>query len=296
MGIFDGFVRSMIEVGDTRINVRVRGDGPPVLLLHGYPQNMALWAHVAQMLAADYTVVCTDLRGYGDSLGPSGSAVDAYSFRAMATDQVAVMENLGFDRFAVVGHDRGARTAHRLTLDHPDRVTHLGVLDIMPTLDILMNVDRAAALAYWHWYFLATPAPFPETLIGADPDFFFETCISSIGATNVSNLDPDQVAEYRRTWRLPSVIHASCQDYRAAVTIDLEHELADADRVVQCPTLAAWGSEGKMGRLFDLRAIWESRCAQLQIAKIPGGHFFVDEQPVLTAKMISDLLETPGVR
>ena len=293
MTLFEGFASLDIEVGAARIHVRTAGEGPPVLLLHGYPQTMAMWSIVAPALARHHTVVCADLRGYGRSRGPSRSRVDDFSFRTMAADQVAVMEELGHTRFDVIGHDRGGRTAHRMALDHPGRVTRLGVFDIAPTMDMLLSIDRQTAAAYWHWFLLATPAPMPESLIGADADRFFTTCFETWGATPIKNIGVEQLAEYRSAWTRPEVIHASCQDYRAALTIDLEDDLADQDRVVECPTLAAWGTRGRIAALFDLRELWERRCHSVRCEQVPGGHFFVDERPGLTADLIADFLKEP---
>ncbi len=206
--MFDGLERERLRIGDLEISYVTAGSGPPVLLLHGYPQNLAMWAKVAPQLAVDFTVVCADLRGYGDSSKPiCASDRSNYAFRAMAADQVGLMRALGFERFHVVGHDRGGRTSHRMALDHPDTVLSLAVLDIVPTYAMFMETNRHVSGAYWHWYFLSQPEPFPERLIGADPDFFYETCLAGWGATKVSDFDPEQLADYRRCWRHPAMIH-----------------------------------------------------------------------------------------
>lgn len=291
MTLFDGFERRRIDVGDVTINAVVGGSGSPVLLLHGFPQTLAMWARVAPPLAERFTVVCADLRGYGDSSKPPCAPDNAnYAFRAMAADQVSVMRRLGFERFHVIGHDRGGRTAHRMALDWPDAVRSLAVLDIAPTHAMFMETNRHLAGAYWHWYFLSLPAPFPECLIGADPDYFYETCLVGWGAARIEDFDPEQLAEYRRCWRDPEMIHGSCSDYRAAATIDLEHDSADIDRKVMCPTLALWGSVGLMHRLVDMEAAWRKRCADLRVATLPGGHFFVDQLPEETAQVLLDVL------
>lgn len=288
--MFEGFERHTVDLGDVAVSARVAGHGPGLLLLHGYPQTPAMWARVAPALAARFTVVCAGLRGYGDTVYTGPDEVEAYSFRELANDQVALMENLGFDRFSVVGHDRGARTAHRMALDHPRRVERLALFDIAPTLHMLTDVTREAAAAYWHWYFLNTAEPLPETLIGADPDFFFESCIETWGATSLSSLDPELIEAYRSAWRTPDYIHASCQDYRAAHAVDLEHDRADADRLVACPALVAWGSRGKIGSLYDLEALWRARCDDLTTATVAGGHFFVDESPDETVALLRAFL------
>ena len=289
--MFEGFDRKRIEVDDIVVNCVVGGQGSPVLLLHGFPQNHAMWARVAPMLARRFTVVCADLRGYGDSSKPKCLGDNAnYSFRSMAADQVAAMARLGFDRFHVVGHDRGGRTGHRMALDRPDAVRSLSVLDIVPTYAMFMETNRLVAGAYWHWYFLSLPAPFPERLIGNDPDFFYETCLAGWGATRLSDFDAEMLADYRRCWHDPAMIHGSCSDYRAAATIDLAHDGADLGRQVACPALALWGTKGLMHQHFDLSAQWAKRCAKLRTATVPGGHFFVDQLPTETARILTDFI------
>jgi len=289
--IFEGVRRGQLRVGDIDVNYVTGGQGPPLLLLHGFPQNLAMWARVAPVLAGDFTVVCADLRGYGDTSKPKCARDKSnYSFRAMAGDQVGLMKVLGFDRFHVVGHDRGGRTAHRMALDHPNVVLSLAVLDIVPTYAMFTETNRHLALAYWHWYFLAQPEPFPERMIGADPDFFYETCLVGWGATKLADFDAELVADYRRSWRHTQMIHGSCSDYRAAASIDLEHEAADIDRKVACRTLAFWGSKGAMHRLFDMEAAWRKRCANLTTESLAGGHFFIDQYPAETAQILAKFL------
>jgi haloacetate dehalogenase len=289
--MYEGFDRRRVGVGDITINAVLGGNGPPVLLLHGFPQNLAMWARVAPLLAERFTVVCADLRGYGDSSKPSCAADNAnYAFRAMAADQVALMQSLGFEHFHVIGHDRGGRTAHRMALDWPDAVRSLAVLDIAPTHAMFMETNRHLAGAYWHWYFLSLPMPFPERLIGADPDYFYETCLAGWGAARIEDFDSHQLADYRRCWRDPAMIHGSCSDYRAAATIDLEHDSADIAHKVACPTLAFWGSAGLMHKLVDMAAAWRKRCADLRTATLPGGHFFVDQFPEESARVLGEFL------
>ncbi len=289
--MFEGFARKQILAGDVTINCVVGGSGPPLLLLHGFPQTHAMWARIAPLLASRFTVVCSDLRGYGDSSKPRCATDNAnYSFRAFGRDQVEVMRQLGHERFHVVGHDRGARTAHRIALDHPDKVLSLAVLDIVPTWPMFMETNRKIAGAYWHWYFLSQPAPFPEHMIGLDPDFFYETCLVGWGAAKITHFDAQQLAEYRRCWRDPAMIHGSCADYRAATTIDLEHDSDDLTRKIQCPALALWGAGGVMNKLFDMEAEWQKRCANLQTATVPGGHFFPDQYPAETAAVLREFL------
>jgi haloacetate dehalogenase len=289
--MFDGFQRGKARVGEVEINYAASGKGPPVLLLHGYPQNHVMWARVAPLLARKFSVVCADLRGYGDSSKPKANADSSnYSFRAMAVDQVGLMRSLGHAQFHVVGHDRGGRTGHRMALDHPQTVRSLAVLDIVPTYAMFTDIDRQRAKGYWHWYFLSQPAPFPEHMIGKDPDFFFETCLVGWGATRVEDFEPEMLADYRRCWHDPEMIHGSCSDYRAGSTVDMEHDTADLASKVECTTLAFWGSNGMMHKLFDIEAEWRKRCANVRAASLPGGHFFVDLLPEETARVLENFL------
>jgi haloacetate dehalogenase len=209
-------VRARIDVGDVEINCVYEGHGPPLLLLHGYPQNLSEWAALTPLLSDELTVVRSDLRGYGDSSKPHASEDGAnYSFRAMAADQVALMDALGFDSFHVGGHDRGGRVAHRLALDHPDRVRSLAVMDVVPTYAMYHDTNAALAARYWQWYFLPLPEPFPERLIGADPDYYFENCLVANGGTGLDAYDSAMLEDYRRCWRDPAMIHASSgRDHR----------------------------------------------------------------------------------
>jgi haloacetate dehalogenase len=285
--MFDGFARRSVAVEGIEIACVVGGGGPPVLLLHGFPQNLAMWARVAPKLAERFTVVCADLRGYGDSGKPKCLPDRSnYAFRALANDQLGLMRRLGFEQFHLVGHDRGGRTGHRMALDHPDAVLSLTVMDIVPTYAMFMSINRSVANAYWHWYFLSQPEPFPERLIGNDPDFFYETCLTGWGATKLADFDAEMLAAYRRSWRDPAMIHGSCSDYRAAASIDLEHDAADMGARLRCPTLAFFGASGVMARLFDIPSEWRKRCAKLAEAALPGGHFFVDQFPLPTAEIL----------
>lgn len=289
--MFEGFERRTVDVGGIDISFVVGGSGAPVLLLHGFPQNLAMWARVAPILSKSYTVVCADLRGYGDSSKPRCLPDRSnYSFRAFAADQIGLMRHLGFDSFHVIGHDRGGRTAHRMALDQPATVRTLTVMDIVPTHAMFMDTNRKVAGAYWHWYFLSQPEPFPERLIGADPDYFYETCLVGWGATKIGDFEPDMLAAYRHAWHQPAMIHGSCSDYRAAASIDLEHDAADLDRKVECPTLVFYGSTGVMARLFDIPAEWRKRCAHVTERSLPGGHFFVDQFAVETAGVLTEFL------
>lgn len=288
MALFPSFEKRLIEMGDVTINCCLAGNGPPVLLLHGFPQNLSMWAHVAPALANDCTVVCADLRGYGDSSKPKNLPGNSlYSFRVMARDQVGLMRKLGFERFHLVGHDRGARVGHRMALDHPEALISLAVLDIVPTHTMFMQTSRDVAWAYWHWYFLSQPEPFPERMIGLDPDFFYQTCLIGWGATRIEDFDSEMLEEYRRCWRDPGMIHGSCSDYRAAATIDLEHDKEDLGGKVTCPTLVLFGSRGAMAGCFDIPATWSRCCDNMRADSVPGGHFFVDQFPRETVQTLT---------
>ncbi|TKT74481.1 alpha/beta hydrolase [Aquamicrobium sp. LC103] len=286
--MFKGFERKLVDVGEVSINCVTGGQGSAVLLLHGYPQSLVEWAKVAPSLAREFTVVCVDLRGYGDSSKPRGQAdFSNYSFRAMAADQVRLMAALGFERFHVVGHDRGARVAHRMALDWTDRVLSLAVLDIVPTYDMYNNVTRTLAATFWSWYFLPLAEPLPERMIGADPDFFYESLMARVGGNGPQFFEPEMMDEYRRCWRDPDAIHAWCCDYRAGASIDLQHDEADLGRKIGCPTLALWGADGKMCKIFDIEAHWRERCSHLSTASVPGGHWFPEQSAAETAAILA---------
>lgn len=286
--VIPGFTRQTARLGAVDIACEIGGDGPPVLLLHGFPQTRALWAKVAPVLARDHRVVAADLRGYGDSSKPEGAA--AYSFRAMGRDMHDLMQSLGFEEFSLVGHDRGGRVAHRMALDAPDRITRLALLDIVPTHLMLDQLTWPVARAYYHWFFLAQPAPFPEHLIGADPDYYFETCLTGWGATSLDDFAPDQLAAYRAAWRDPATVTAMCNDYRAALEVDFTNDAADLDQRVACPSLIMWGADGAMGRALDVPGSWADRCADITAQPMPGGHFFVDTAPARTASVLAGFL------
>jgi haloacetate dehalogenase len=289
--MFENFSHQRLSIEGIEIDFQIGGSGPPLLLLHGYPQCKAMWAKVAPLLAQRFTVVCPDLRGYGDSAKPRCLPDKTnYSFRAMAGDQVGLMRRLGFARFQVAGHDRGARTAYRMALDHPHAVQSLAVMDIVPTYTMFMETNRKVAAAYWHWYFLSQPEPFPERLIEGDPDYFYETCLIGWGSAKIADFDAQMMAEYRRAWRNPEMIHGSCADYRAAATVDLKLDAADAARILEIPTLVFYGAHGQMAQLFDIPAEWRKRCSTVEAASLPGGHFFVDQFPQEVAATLQEHL------
>jgi haloacetate dehalogenase len=281
--VFADFQAAECLITGGMVNLVIGGSGPPVLLLHGYPQTHVMWHAVAPALARNHTVVAADLRGYGDSLKPeSGPDHAAYSKRAMAEDQVAMMLGLGFESFAVVGHDRGGRVGHRMALDYPERVTRLAVLDIVPTYTVFANVTQALATDYYHWFFLIQPYDLPERLIGADPDYYLEHKLESWSG-GYPSFAPEAVAEYRRCFRDPATIHASCEDYRAAATLDLEHDQADLERKVSCPLLALWGDRGRIAQHFDVLETWRDRASDVRGRALKCGHFLPEENARETA-------------
>jgi haloacetate dehalogenase len=274
--MFDGFEVTTIEAGEVPIRVRHAGSGPPLLLLHGYPQTHAMWHLVAPALAEDFTVVATDLRGYGESGKPPSTADHwPYTKRAMAHDQVAVMKALGFERFAVCGHDRGARCAYRMALDDPHRVTRLAVLDIVPTGDMWRRADAAFGHGYWHWYFLAQPAPLPERMISAAPAVFY----GSRGGRD--RFAPAALAEYDRWAGDPETLHAMCEDYRAGATLDYEHDEADRTqrRRIACPVLALWGAQNFLEDWYDVLGIWRGWADDVSGRALDCGHYLPEERP-----------------
>ena len=285
--MLSAFEQRRIDTTGAKIHLRIAGSGPPLLLLHGYPQTHVMWHKIAPALAADFTVVLSDLRGYGDSSKPPDGAEHAgYSKRAMAQDQVEVMAALGFERFFVAGHDRGARVAHRLALDHPDRVLKAAVLDIAPTLTMYERTDMAFATAYYHWFFLIQPADLPERLIGADPDFYLEKKIgawSKLGGC----FTVEALAEYKRCFRNPKTVHASCEDYRAAAGIDLAHDRADLGQRIACPLLVLWGARGVVARSYDVLAVWRERALDVRGHAIDCGHFLAEEAPDETLRALN---------
>jgi haloacetate dehalogenase len=278
--LFSGFTPRRISTSGTEINLIVGGSGPPLLLLHGYPQTHAMWHRIAPRLAQHFTVVCADLRGYGDSSKPvSEPDHRTYSKRAMAQDQVEVMQALGFERFGLAGHDRGGRVAHRMARDHAERIGRLAVLDISPTAIMYGKTDKAFATAYYHWFFLIQPYDLPERLIGADPAYYLRKKLGGWGSSGLTIFDARAYAEYERCFRDPATIHATCEDYRAAATIDLEHDAADAGRKIDCPLLVLWGGKGVVHRLFDPVADWQSVASDVRGKTLPSGHYLAEEAP-----------------
>ncbi|CAN7256445.1 alpha/beta fold hydrolase [Rhizobacter sp. LjRoot28] len=295
-GWFDGFKAATHAVNGQHIFSRVggRADGPPLLLLHGFPQTHAIWHRVARRLADRYRLVMPDLRGYGDSSKPEGGADHAqYSKRAMAQDMVELMRSLGHARFAVCGHDRGGRVAHRLALDHPAAVQALALVDIAPTLDMYEATDMAFARAYYHWFHLIQPEPLPERMIGGDPLGYLHWKLGGWGAGGLAHVEPQALADFERCFADPAAIHATCEDYRASAGIDLVHDRASraAGEKIACELLLLWGERGVVHRLFDPMALWQAQCSRaVRGEALPAGHFIPEEVPDRVADALAAFL------
>jgi haloacetate dehalogenase len=289
--VFEGFTRADIEASGARIAAVYGGQGPPVLLLHGNPFSHVSWHSIAPSLAREFTVVATDLRGYGDSEKPPGGADHSgYSFRAMAQDQVEVMDKLGFARFYCAGHDRGARVLHRMCLDHPERVARAAILDIVPQHHLLNNVTRQWATFSWHWFFMIQPYDFPERLMSADPDYFIEKKLAKT-SQGLSFFDPTALAEYKRCFRNPTTVHAMCEDYRATHGVDLAMDEEDfaAGRKIECPVLLLWGATGGVGRNHKPAEVWPRYASNIvRGAALPCGHYLSEEAPEETCRELRD--------
>lgn len=277
--LFEHFTRHILEVNGSPIHFVRGGQGFPLLLLHGYPQTHVMWHKIAPLFAQQFTVIAPDLRGYGDSYKPLDNGDHSnYSKRVMASDQVNLMSMLGFENFYLVGHDRGARVAHRLTLDYPKKVKKLALLDIVPTDDVFRLADQEMATAYYHWFFLIQPYPFPETLIGANPHYFLEHCLKSWGR-DFTAFTPEALAEYQRCFQDPMMIHGTCSDYRAAATIDLEHDRSLGQKKIECPVLVLWGKQGFLAKKYDVLGLWQQRAMNVTAKAINCGHFLAEEAP-----------------
>ena len=272
--MFEGFEDRTIDTGETTIHLRHGGSGPPLLLLHDHPRIHAMWHAIAPRLAEDFTVVAPDLQGYGRSSKPATTPDhEPYSKRAMARDCVELMRQLGFERFAVAGHDRGARCAYRLALDDPDRVSKLAVMDIIPTGEHLRRTDTRFALGYWHWFFLAQPAPLPENLIGANTDGYYVR-------SNRDRFAPEALADYLRAVHDPETIHPMCEDYRAGVTLDFDLDEADrGKRAIECPVLVLWSRQSELERWYDILAVWREWADDVRGKGIDCGHHLAEEKP-----------------
>jgi haloacetate dehalogenase len=284
---FKDFKTEEIKTSGATIHTVSGGNrnGPPLLLLHGIPETHVLWRKVAPALAQDYFLVMTDLRGYGDSGKPPGGGDHfAYSKRAMAQDQVEVMKHLGFEKFALVGHDRGGRAAHRLALDHPEVLTKLVILDIVPTYLLYQNINQEFATIFYHWFLLVQPPPFPETMVANSAEYFLKCTLLWLGGSKLTDPLPDWISpavfqEYLRTFRSPETIHAICEDYRAAASIDLAHDKADLDKKIQCPLLVLWSEKGPFHRLYNVLQTWRDRAVRAEGKAMPTGHFLPEQMP-----------------
>ena len=280
------------------LNTRKGGNGSPLLLLHGHPQSHAMWHLVAPALARHFTVVMVDLRGYGDSVRPASDAEHAaYSKRAMALDALAVMQHYGFKRFGVLAHDRGARVAHRLALDHPNAVDRLMLLDIAPTLAMYEKTTQAFATAYWHWFFLIQPPPLPEALIESDPVRYVRNVMGKRHA-GLAAFAPEALAEYERCIQIADTAHAICEDYRASNTIDLVHDRADiaAGNKFTQPLRILWGEHGAVGQCFDVLKLWREQATLVSGISLPCGHYIAEEAPELLISQALDFFNNKGVK
>jgi haloacetate dehalogenase len=286
--MFEGFANERVRVGDVEIHARVGGSGPPVLLLHGYPQTHVIWHAVAPLLARDHTVVVPDLRGYGDSSKPPGTPSHVeYAKRTMAADQVGLMGRLGFERFGLAGHDRGGRVSHRLARDHPYAVARLAVLDIVPTHHAFSHADMAFGRAYSHWFFLAQGGGLPEHFIGLDPDDWIRRLVRTAPGVGRA-IEPEALEEYLRCFRDPACIHATCEDYRAAATIDFAHDEEDraAGRRVQAPVLALWAEHGFLEKAYDVVDVWRSYAGEVTGRSLPANHYLPEQLPEQVAELL----------
>lgn len=291
--MFEGFEQRQIETNGATINLVIGGSGPPLLLLHGYPQTHVMWHKVAPHLAEDFTVVAADLRGYGDSGKPVGDPEHLnYSKRAMAQDQVDMMERLGFESFFLAGHDRGARVSHRLTKDHPQRVRKLATLDIIPTHRMFQIVNKEMATNTFHWFFLIQPYDFPERVIGAAADYFMRSRFER-GQDAATVFPSEAVEEYVRCGSDPATIHAICEDYRAGASIDLVHDEADFQNKVACPHLALWSATGYVGRTQDVLGVWRDYSENVRGHSMPSGHHIAEELPEETHRELRDFFLQP---
>ena len=293
--MFAGFTSRTVTGPAGHVQTRFGGNGPPLLLLHGHPQTHAMWHLVAPALAQHFTVVMMDLRGYGDSARPSSDAEHAvYSKRAMANDALTVMQHYGFERFGVLAHDRGARVAHRLALDHAAAVERLMLLDIAPTVAMYDNTTQAFATAYWHWFFLIQPPPLPEALIESDPVRYIRSVMGKRHA-GLAAFAPDALAEYERCGQIAGTAHAICEDYRASSSIDLTHDRADmaSGRKLEQPVKVLWGEHGAVGQCFDVLPLWRQRATQVTGNSLPCGHYIAEEVPELLIPQALDFFDQP---
>ncbi|AZF08190.1 alpha/beta fold hydrolase [Pseudomonas sp. R5-89-07] len=293
--MFAGFQKQQRQVNGLNISYRIGGTGPALLLLHGHPQTHVIWHKVAERLAAEFTVVAADLRGYGDSDRPVADAQHSnYSKREMALDSVELMKSLGFEQFSVLAHDRGARVAHRLALDHPRAIKQIVLLDIAPTLSMYTQTNEAFARAYWHWFFLIRPAPLPESLIEANPELYLRSVMGSRSA-GLQPFTAEAFGEYLRCLQLPGSARGICEDYRASAGIDLEHDRVDinAGNQLTQPLLVLWGAEGTVGRCFDPLTEWRQVATDVRGKALPCGHYIAEQVPELLLEEVLSFFARP---
>jgi haloacetate dehalogenase len=292
--MFDGFHLEMLDLGEIRVRVRVGGVGPPLLLLHGNPQTHMMWHRVAPALAEQFTVVAPDLRGYGKTSKPASTPDHAaYSKRTMALDQIDLMRSLGHLRFSIAGHDRGARVGYRLALDHPGSVEKLAVLDIIPTGEMFARGRREFGLSHYHWFFMAQPAPLPETLIGADPEWFWRW--HTTRGPDTSFFDEGALEDYLDCFSDPDTIRGICEDYRAGATIDFDHDMADKaeGRKIECPLLVLWSGRGSIDNWYDLLEVWGEWADDVRGWALPCGHYLAEEAPEATGVALMTFFSEP---
>ena len=288
--MFPKFTKKRLITEECEIFFVEKGKGIPVVLLHGFPQTHSMWADVAPLFSDTYHVICPDLRGYGQSSKPEG--YENYTFRNMANDVISILKYLNIEKKAhIIGHDRGARVAYRLAIDHPELVSSVMFMDIIPTYRVFAELSASLAFSYYHWFFLSQPYPVPETMIGKDPDSFYNSCLQGWGATTKSSFTKNQIIEYRNSWRNEDCIRAMCDDYRAAYHIDQYDEANDSQSPIKVRFAAVWGKDGIMAKTFDMKKIWKSEGQFYSGIEMPGGHFFIDQFPLETFRVIDNFIK-----
>ena len=288
--MFQKFTKKRLIKEECEIFFVEKGKGIPVVLLHGFPQTHSMWAEVAPLFPDTYHVICPDLRGYGQSSKPEG--YKNYTFRNMAEDVISILKYLNIEQKAhIIGHDRGARVAYRLAIDHPELVSSVMFMDIVPTQIVFAELSASLAFSYYHWFFLSQPYPVPETMIGKDPDSFYNSCLQGWGATTKSSFTKNQIIEYRNSWRNEDCIRAMCDDYRAAYHIDQYDEANDSQSPIKVRFAAVWGKDGIMAKTFDMKKIWKSQGKFYSGIEMPGGHFFIDQFPLETFRVIDNFIK-----
>ena len=288
--MFPKFTKKRLITKECEIFFVEKGKGTPVVLLHGFPQTHSMWADVAPLFSDTYHVICPDLRGYGQSSKPEG--YKSYTFRNMAKDVISILKYLNVEKKAhIIGHDRGARVAYRLAIDHPELVSSVMFMDIVPTHRVFGELSASLAFSYYHWFFLSQPYPVPETMIRKDPDSFYNSCLQGWGATTKSAFSKNQIIEYRNSWRNEDCIRAMCDDYRAAYHIDQYDEANDSQSPIKVRFAAVWGKDGIMAKTFDMRKIWKSEGKLYSGIEMPGGHFFIDQFPLETFRVIDNFIK-----